>query len=61
MGHDHGHDAEIFYLGLALDEENVESSSKGAWRGSARTTRTRRRSCGASGRRATTGGSSWRC
>jgi len=42
LGHDdHGHDAEVFYLGLVLDPKYVEGC---ALRGSGRTTRTRRAS-----------------
>jgi hypothetical protein len=60
VGYDHGYDAEVFYLGLALDERYVEGFVEGASRGSGRTTR-RSTSCGTSRRRATTtGGSSWR-
>jgi hypothetical protein len=39
VGYDHGYDAGVFYLGLALDERYVEGC---LGRGSARTTRTRR-------------------
>jgi hypothetical protein len=29
IGHDHGYDAEVFYLGLALDEKYVEGFVEG--------------------------------
>jgi hypothetical protein len=29
IGHDHGYDAEVFYLGLALDERYVEGFVEG--------------------------------
>jgi hypothetical protein len=38
IGYDHGYDADVFYLGLALDPAYVEGFVGAAWRGSARTT-----------------------
>lgn len=61
IGYDHGYDSEVFYLGLSLDPAYVEGFVEGCpERGSARTTPMGSASWGASGRRATTGGSSWR-
>jgi hypothetical protein len=51
IGYDHGYDAEVFYLGLALDPKYVEGFVDGSLRGSARTTKKGRIYCGASGRR----------
>ena len=39
IGYDHGYDAEVFHLGLALDPKYVEGFFESAWRGSERTTR----------------------
>jgi hypothetical protein len=33
IGYDHGYDAEVFYLGLALDEKYIEGFVEDAWRG----------------------------
>lgn len=51
-----GYDAGVFYLRLALDERYVEECLERIGEDA----RTRRTSCGASGRRATTATSSWR-
>jgi hypothetical protein len=39
ISYDHGYDAEVFHVGLALDPKYVEGFFEGAWRGSERTTR----------------------
>ena len=58
IGYDHGHDAEeVFYLGLALDERYVEGCLERIGEDEVPDEEAFLR---ASGRRATTGGSSWR-
>ena len=61
IGYDHGHDAEVFYLGRALDEKYVEGFVEGGLERIGEDDSDGEAFCGASGRRATTsGGSFWR-
>jgi hypothetical protein len=39
-GYDHGYDAEMLYLGLALEPKHVEGFVEGAWSGLARMSQT---------------------